>query len=756
MSSRKVMAIQARKKRLKTKNRAKPDDKGASGKKTGSSRKTNLAEDYKNKHCDDQFSEEDEPEELLGSDDDEQEDPKDYCKGGYHLVKIGDLFNGKYHVVRKLGWGHFSTVWLAWDLKDRRYVALKVVKSAAHYTETAIDEIKLLKCVRESDENDENRLKVVQLLDDFKVSGVNGTHVCMVFEVLGNNLLKPIIQSKYMGMSLHIVKSIIRQVLEGLDYLHTKCKIIHTDIKPENILVCVDEPYIRNLAQEAKEWMQGAAKPPISSVSTAPVEKKPSEKMSKNKKKKLKKKQKRQLELLQQQEKQLQALDVEKKRDSLSLHESISVSSLVFSESASIDQDSISQGPSSYSLSSLSLEAGNIQISKSVSQELVSVPENSIQEKNEAEKMSDSRLNEEAEETKVDGKEKEINKENVSNKPKQNADQLITIDDENNPTLNKKNLNETSMNKPTTNGSETITPLCNGYTNTEENTPRTNGIDGHVIQETEKWVEQTVEHIEEQKKGGGNIKIDIDNTVINNKDDTPDSNQVASPKDVTMENTETVEGNAEITSKDIGEIIQEEADTRLADVVQIDYRAQDYDPNRGVEETKPVQDTLKVKIADLGNACWTHHHFTEDIQTRQYRALEVLLGAGYDTAADIWSTACMAFELATGDYLFEPHSGENYSRDEDHIAHILELVGVIPKHIAFSGKYSREFFNKKGELRNIKKLKPWDMYSVLREKYEWDEKESEDFVSFLLPMLEFDPTKRATAAECLQQKWLFS
>lgn len=72
---------------------------------------------------------------------------------------------------------------------------------------------------------------------------------------------------------------------------------------------------------------------------------------------------------------------------------------------------------------------------------------------------------------------------------------------------------------------------------------------------------------------------------------------------------------------------------------------------------------LLVKIADLGNACWTYHHFTEDIQTRQYRSLEVLIGSGYGTPADIWSTACMAFELATGDYLFEPHSG----------THIVEL-----------------------------------------------------------------------------------
>ena len=91
-----------------------------------------------------------------------------------------------------------------------------------------------------------------------------------------------------------------------------------------------------------------------------------------------------------------------------------------------------------------------------------------------------------------------------------------------------------------------------------------------------------------------------------------------------------------------------------------------------------------------------YQHFTEDIQTRQYRSLEVILGSGYDTSADIWSVACMAFELATGDYLFEPHSGEDYSRDEDHIAHIIELLGPVPIEIAHSGRYSREFFNRRG------------------------------------------------------------
>lgn len=52
-------------------------------------------------------------------------------------------------------------------------------------------------------------------------------------------------------------------------------------------------------------------------------------------------------------------------------------------------------------------------------------------------------------------------------------------------------------------------------------------------------------------------------------------------------------------------------------------------------------ESIKIKIADLGNACWVDHHFTEDIQTRQYRSPEVILGAKWDCGADIWSLACM-------------------------------------------------------------------------------------------------------------------
>ena len=69
-----------------------------------------------------------------------------------------------------------------------------------------------------------------------------------------------------------------------------------------------------------------------------------------------------------------------------------------------------------------------------------------------------------------------------------------------------------------------------------------------------------------------------------------------------------------------------------------------------------------MKICDLGNGCWTHYHFTQRIQTRQYRGPEVMLGVDYDTSADMWSFACMMFELITADFLFEPRKGQSQSK----------------------------------------------------------------------------------------------
>nr|GEX13831.1 serine/threonine-protein kinase SRPK-like [Tanacetum cinerariifolium] len=125
---------------------------------------------------------------------------------------------------------------MAMSLKPHeRYVSLKVQKSAQHYTEAAIDEITILKQIVEGDPDDKK--VVVKLLDNFKHSGPNGLHVCMVFEFLGDNLLTLIKYTDYRGVPLLKVKEICFHVLGDLDYLHRHLSIIHTCLKLKNILI---------------------------------------------------------------------------------------------------------------------------------------------------------------------------------------------------------------------------------------------------------------------------------------------------------------------------------------------------------------------------------------------------------------------------------------------------------------------------------------------------------------------------------------
>lgn len=62
-------------------------------------------------------------------------------------------------------------------------------------------------------------------------------------------------------------------------------------------------------------------------------------------------------------------------------------------------------------------------------------------------------------------------------------------------------------------------------------------------------------------------------------------------------------------------------------------------------------------------------------------------------------------------------------RDEDHLALFMELLGKMPRKIAGTGKYAKDFFNRHGELRHIKKLRYWPLEAVLQEKYDMAEAE---------------------------------
>lgn len=464
----------------------------------------------------------------------DEEDSEDYCKGGYHPVQVGEEYkDGKYTIVRKLGWGHFSTVWLSRDNTTGKHVALKVVRSAAHYTETALDEIKLLKKVVDANKDHPGRKHVVSLLDSFNHKGPNGVHVCMVFEVLGENLLGLIKRWNHRGIPMPLVKQITKQVLLGLDYLHRECGIIHTDLKPENVLI-----EIGDVEQIVKTYVK----------------------------------------------------DEPKKKDS---------------------EDSNRNG-------------------------------------------------------------------------RRRRRTLIT-------------------------GSQPLPSPLNASFN----------------------------HAELANFPGNTQSL---NKIMNER--TATSSPASS-----LSMAERLGIKSAATEDDVQKQREKTADLLTKEVsgISLDKPSGSSGKTELEQQVENAFETISVKIADLGNACWVGHHFTNDIQTRQYRSPEVILGSKWGASTDVWSMAAMTFELITGDYLFDPQSGTKYGKDDDHIAQIIELLGTFPKGLCMSGKWSQEIFNRKGELRNIHRLRHWALPDVLHEKYHFSSEESKKIGSFLLPMLELLPADRANA-----------
>ncbi|RPD55382.1 kinase-like protein [Lentinus tigrinus ALCF2SS1-7] len=557
----------------------------------------------------------------------DEEDWEDYVKGGYHPVHIGDTFSdGRYLVVRKLGWGHFSTVWLAKDTKLNRHVALKVVKSAPRYTETALDEIKLLQRlitsttppVQPTPENPNppvspslthpGRSHVISFLDHFRHKGPNGTHVCMVFEVLGENLLGLIKRHQNKGVPMHLVKQIAKQILLGLDYMHRCCGVIHTDLKPENVLICIDD--VESVIQAELAAQSASQTPPPTRLVGVP----PSRGRGGNQTPR--------------------------------------------SESVFITGSQPLPSPSSSFGSSSHLDRWAFGMSKIEDGGGASGP-GSV---------------------------------SSSMKVKEHTD------DSHDSASSSKDKRPDSA---------------------EAAAERMSG----VTLDSSPFGEKTRPDPGKGKQAGPSLL----------SQQAPGAAAQSQPPVQPPPYSST-------------------SDDPMGADVPLSTSAMSVD---GVGSAYDGPEKITVKIADLGNATWVEHHFTDDIQTRQYRCPEVIIGAKWGPSADIWSVACIIFELITGgDYLFDPASGSRYSKDDDHIAQIIELMGEFPKTLAFSGKYSSDFFTRRGELRHIQKLRYWPLDAVLHDKYLLPKEEADMIASFLTPMLRLNPDKRAKASELIHHAWL--
>ena len=149
----------------------------------------------------------------------EVEDLEGYHVGGYHPVHLQDEYsNGRYRIVHKLGFGSYSTVWLARDQRTNRYVAVKIVVAEASKTSS---ESHILRHLGNSLPNPGGRRYVSPLLDEFSIDGPNGRHLCLVSEPARCSVADSKEASINWVFSMPIARAIVAQAVLGLEDMHS-------------------------------------------------------------------------------------------------------------------------------------------------------------------------------------------------------------------------------------------------------------------------------------------------------------------------------------------------------------------------------------------------------------------------------------------------------------------------------------------------------------------------------------------------------
>ncbi|KAH8689916.1 kinase-like domain-containing protein [Talaromyces proteolyticus] len=165
-----------------------------------------------------------------------------YREGGYHPVALGHILKeGSYKILHKLGWGGYSTVWAARDQRlDETYVAIKFSVSESE-NDRGNREVRVMKKLASIHPSPQH---VMCILDDFELEGPNGTHKCLVFELLGPSVTD-VTDAHFPDGRLpgKLAKSVAKQAFIGLDTLHQQ-KIGHGDLHTRNLaftMPCLDD-----------------------------------------------------------------------------------------------------------------------------------------------------------------------------------------------------------------------------------------------------------------------------------------------------------------------------------------------------------------------------------------------------------------------------------------------------------------------------------------------------------------------------------
>ncbi|KAF7437138.1 serine/threonine protein kinase, CMGC group [Pleurotus ostreatus] len=848
----------------------------------------------------------------------DEESPADYNAGGYLPVKVNDSFKqGRYRVVRKLGWGHFSTVWLVKDAESERHSALKVVKSAGRYAETARDEIKLLSRVESFSPDHPGRPHVVSFLDSFTHTTPEASHICIVFEPLGENLLALIERHKKKGVPRALVRVIAKQVLLGLQYLHDECDLVHTDIKPENILISIPdvESHIHHELSQSPLPTSRRVGVPLPTkfrhgVSIPQNQQRP----------------RRQVQIFNSQPLASPVRSAGKSGNGSLSNGGSGVNSVSGSYVAQMQISRLGSsgviGFASGTVASLSSSApkglgamsnssrpkppvsgdanpsspSTSSSSSSISSTLVSTapglssvastPATSLPQslgsalisfasigkplssKERLSSLSEGSPNVTREKAGSAGVRQRINKhESESGLSSSWKDRLASSLGTSLSWRDRLPISLSSSPKSASNISPSGSKVKNGRSHLEDLRHASSGLSvasawkdpgtaalapalvvsasvradgeeaGNFFHMTS--ASSTTGSSERPYTSGTHVVSTSSSATVTGARPSP-SGTPYPPEGAQYHKVQSPKLNGESSSQTPNQpasLLTQTAPRSTAPVsVPLALRHKPYtrpspnhhfshlsahlldkpSPNHNscansvicpnpqsfgsmspasltptpmtpalqappptpaassldLPATSPLSAPLPpidtnvtslppvhpvwIKIADLGNATPSQKHFTEDIQTRQYRAPEAILGRkDWGTRVDIWSVACVIFELLTAEYLFDPQGqGEMFTKDDDHMAQIIELMGDFSVDAKMGGKYSRELFDATGALRYIRTLKPWPLKRVMMEKYLYTDADATGLCDFLEPMLAPDMKDRKDAKDMLDHTWM--
>ncbi|CAH1438753.1 unnamed protein product [Lactuca virosa] len=158
----------------------------------------------------------------------------------------------------------------------------------------------------------------------------------------------------------------------------------------------------------------------------------------------------------------------------------------------------------------------------------------------------------------------------------------------------------------------------------------------------------------------------------------------------------------------------------------------------------------EIKIIDLGSSCFQNDKLSLYVQSRSYRAPEVIIGLPYDQRVDLWSLGCILAELSSGDVLF-PNDTLVFL-----LAKVIGMIGPIDSDMLMRGQETSKYFTNEFDLYRINEETKQQEYIIPQETSLEEQIQVSDtlFIDFISDLLEINPKRRPTATEALKHHWL--